>query len=61
MGKWLSRIALFFAFVLPPIGLVLGIIGINQASNPQEDRKSLAIGAIIIGAIGSLWILSLIL
>ncbi len=54
MGKGLSITAFVFAFVLPLVGLILGIIAVVKAKNDPEALKGLAIAAIVIGGIATI-------
>ena len=41
------------AFLVAPVGLVLSIIGVNQAKKKNEDGATLGIVGIVIGAINT--------
>ena len=47
----MAIIALVLTFVVPVVGLVLGIIALNQIKKTHEDGRVLAIVAIVINAI----------
>jgi len=51
MGKGLTITAFVFSFLIPIVGLILGIIAYNKAKEDPEALKDLAIAAIVIGAI----------
>ncbi|MBU0959667.1 MAG: hypothetical protein KKB31_07000 [Nanoarchaeota archaeon] len=61
MGKGLSITAFIFAFLFPLLGLILGIIAVSKAKSDPDALRGLAIAAIVIGALGSLYVLSLLL
>jgi len=44
-------LALVFAFVFAPVGLILGIISLNQIKRTGEEGKGLAISGIVIGGV----------
>ncbi len=58
----MSIIALAVTFVIPVLGLVLGIIALNQIKKTHEDGRVLAIIAIVINALQMIvvifWILA---
>ncbi len=43
-----SILAIIFAFIIYPVGLILAIIALVQISKTQEKGKGLAISAIVI-------------
>ena len=49
------------SFFIPILGLILSIIGLNQAKKKNEDGNTLAIVGIIVGAIGTLFTIFVIL
>ena len=49
------------SFFIPILGLILSIIGLNQAKKRNEDGNTLAIVGIIVGAIGTLFTIFVIL
>ena len=51
----MAIVALVSAFVIAPVGLILGIVSLVQIkNNPNQKGKGLAIAAIIISSIGIL-------
>ena len=44
----LAKLGILFAFVFPPLGLILGIAALNQINKRGENGKGLATAAIII-------------
>lgn len=59
-GKTLGIVAFILAFLAAPIGLILGIVAIVQ-SKKAGGKNGLAIAAIIIGALVSIfWVIMLI-
>lgn len=57
----LAIIALILAIIMPPIGLILGIVALNKIKKTEEKQgKTLAIIAIIIGILLTLPLLLVI-
>jgi hypothetical protein len=57
----MAILALIFAFVFAPLGIVFGIIARNQIKQSGEDGAGLAMAGIIIGAIfTALFVLSIV-
>jgi hypothetical protein len=57
-----SIVAFVFAFVMPLVGLILGIIAtMRTKGSPDGTARGLSIAALIIGAVGTvLWIFYLL-
>jgi hypothetical protein len=51
----LSVIGLISSFFIPPLGLILSIIGVSQASKRNEKGKGLAIAGIIISILNGIF------
>jgi hypothetical protein len=49
----MAIVALVLTFVFPPIGLIIGIIALNQIKKTHEEGKGLALAAIVLS---SLWV-----
>jgi len=47
----LAVLALIFAFVFPPAGLVLGILGLRQINRTGERGHSMAVAGVAVGAV----------
>jgi len=47
----LAILALVFAFVIPPAGLVLGIVGLRQISRTGEGGRGMAIAGVAVGGV----------
>jgi len=54
MGKGLSITAFVFSFIIPIVGLILGIIAVSKSKDDPNSLRGLAIAAIVIGAIFTL-------
>ncbi len=54
MSKTLSIIAFILAFILPLVGLILGIVALVKINRGQAEGKGLAVAAIVLGAIFTL-------
>jgi hypothetical protein len=52
--KTLAILAFIFAFVIPLVGLILGIVAVSKISKGEGEGKGLAIAAIAIGAVFTL-------
>jgi hypothetical protein len=57
----LSILGFIFAFIIPPVGFVLGIIALSHINKTGEKGKGLAIAAIVLGAIFFLMLIFMIL
>lgn len=53
----LAILAIIAAFVLPPAGIVLGIIGLNEIKRTGEEGRGLALGGLWVGVVFSAFIL----
>jgi len=49
----MAILALVFAFVFPPAGLVLGFLARQQIQQRNEGGEGLAMAGLIIGALGT--------
>jgi hypothetical protein len=56
----LSILGFIFAFIIPPVGFVLGIIALSHIKKTGEKGKGLAIAAVVLGAIFFLFLILLI-
>lgn len=54
MAKTLSIIAFILAFILPLVGLILGIVALVKINRGQAEGKGFAVAAIVLGAIFTL-------
>ena len=61
MGKTLSIVAFILSFLLPLVGLILGIVALNQAKKDKEALKGLAIAAIVIGGFLTLLVIIMVI
>jgi uncharacterized protein YggT (Ycf19 family) len=53
--------AFVLAFLLPLIGMILGIVAISQAHKQGRQASGLAIAGVVIGALGSIvWLIVII-
>ncbi len=57
----LAVLALIFAFLIAPLGLILGIVALSQIRKRGESGNGLAIAGIVIGAIGTLIVAGMVL
>lgn len=58
----LPVIALVTAFIVPPLAVVLGIVGIRETNRTGDGGRGLAVAAVIFGTLTSLfWLLSIIM
>lgn len=51
----LAVLALILAFVVAPVGLILGIVALSQIRKRGESGTGLAVAGVVIGAIGTLF------
>lgn len=51
----LAIIALILAFLIAPIGLILGIVALTQIRKRGESGTGLAVAGVVVGAIGTLF------
>ena len=59
-SKTLSIVALILAFLVAPVGAILGFVALNQSKKAGE-KNGMALAAIIIGIVFTLiWIISVI-
>lgn len=56
----LAIIGFILAFILPPVGFILGIIALSQIKQTNEKGRGLSIAAIVLGAIFFLFWLMMI-
>jgi hypothetical protein len=56
----LSIIGFILAFLIPPVGFILGIIALSQIKKSNEKGRGLAIAAIVIGVILFLFLILII-
>jgi hypothetical protein len=47
----LAILALVFAFIIPPAGIVLGIVGLRQISRTGEGGRGLAVAGVAVGGV----------
>jgi len=47
----LAILALVFAFVIPPAGLVLGIVGLRQINRTGEGGRGMAVAGVAVGGV----------
>ncbi len=53
MTKTLSILAFILAFILPLVGLILGIVALVKVNKGKAEGKGFAIAAIVIGAVST--------
>jgi hypothetical protein len=47
----LSIVGFIFAFIIPPVGFILGIVALSHINKTGEKGKGLAIAAVVLGAV----------
>jgi hypothetical protein len=56
----LSIVGFILAFIIPPVGFILGIIALSHINKTGEKGKGLAIAAIVLGAIFFLFLVLMV-
>ena len=57
----MAVLSLVFAFLMPPVGIVLGVTGRKQIRQTGEDGEGLALAGIIVGSIATaFWVLFIV-